>query len=84
MRKQLLTIILGLACTALAVTGALAEEWVYVTKNGKKFHHANSSIVKRFDTEKMTREQAVELGYEPSQHYDKDAAQSSEDTAAKK
>jgi len=54
--------------SALMTTSAFAE-WVYVTKNGKKYHHAESRFSQVEGAEKLTKEEAQERGYEPSRDY---------------
>ena len=67
MKKTALAILLG-AVLCMAVSPAWAE-FVYVTKNGKKYHHAESRFIKNRETEKITLEEAVARGLEPSKAY---------------
>jgi hypothetical protein len=79
MKKTALAILLG-AMLCMAVSPAWAE-YVYVTKNGKKFHHAESKFIQNRETEKITVEEALARGLEPSKAYLKHKA-SAEQTAA--
>ena len=67
MKKTALAILLG-AMLCMAVSPAWAE-YVYVTKNGKKYHHAESRFIRNRETEKITLEEAIARGLEPSRAY---------------
>ena len=67
MKKTVLAILLG-AMLSMAVSPAWAE-FVYVTKNGKKYHNAESRFIQGRETEKITLEEAIARGLEPSKAY---------------
>ena len=66
--KKLMVIVMGLVMALGAVTMAFAED-VFVTKNGKVYHHAESPFIKNRETVKMTKEEAEAKGYKPSRSY---------------
>jgi len=68
--KRLLTMfILGVILSTSIASSAFAE-YVYKTKFGKKYHHSESRFIKdREDVEKITVEEAEDLGLEPSRAY---------------
>ena len=68
MNKRLLAAILGVVLSLNVAASAWAE-YVYVTKNGKKYHHAESRFIKNKETEKITLEEAIARGLEPSKAY---------------
>lgn len=54
----------------LWLTAAAWAEFVYVTPNGSKYHHAESRFIKGKDgIKKLTLEEAQKQGYEPSRDY---------------
>jgi len=69
MKKALKLMLLGLITSAMITTSSLAAEWVYVTKSGKKYHHSESRYSKIEGAEKITIEEAEEMGYLPSKAY---------------
>jgi len=68
MNKSLKIILLGLIATTMLATSAMAE-WVYVTKNGKKYHPESSRFAKMEGVERITKEEAEARGLEPSKAY---------------
>ena len=68
MRNKLTTLVLGVVLSFLMTTAVFAED-VYVTKNGKKYHKADSRFVKGKEVEKLSREEAEARGYEPSKDF---------------
>lgn len=72
MHKKLLSLALSLVMLAGLAQTAMAE-YVYVTKYGKKYHKEDSRFIQNRETEKITREEAEERGYEPSSDFSKDA-----------
>lgn len=69
MRKALLTMLMGVALTTM-VAGYSFADLVYVTKNGKKYHHAESRFIKnREGVKEMTLEEAQKKGFEPAKDY---------------
>ena len=68
MRHTLKVLLLSFMATAILATNVFAE-WVYVTKNGKKYHHETSRFAKMESSQKLSKEEAEELGYEPSKQY---------------
>ncbi|MBF0123620.1 MAG: hypothetical protein HQL21_09530 [Candidatus Omnitrophica bacterium] len=79
--KKLMVIMMGVVMALSAVTMAFAEN-VFVTKNGKVYHHAESPFIKNRETTKMTKEEAEAKGYKPSKSYLK--AQASQKPEASK
>lgn len=77
MKKKLLAMLLGLVISSISVTAAFAE-FVYATKNGKKYHHVDSRFSKVKSAEKITIEEAEERGLEPSKDYLRRKAQEKE------
>lgn len=71
MKKTILRTGLAVLLAAIISTAALAAEYVFVTKSGKKFHHVDSKFSQYEGAKKMTLEEAIELGYEPSKSYQK-------------
>ncbi|MBF0569827.1 MAG: hypothetical protein HQL18_03530 [Candidatus Omnitrophica bacterium] len=67
MRKWMV-LVLGLVMALGAATLSFAED-VFVTKNGKVYHHAESPFIKNRETVKMTKEEAEAKGYKPSRSY---------------
>ena len=85
MNKSLKIILLGLIATTMLATSAMAE-WVYVTKNGKKYHPESSRFAKMEGVERITKEEAEARGLEPSKAYlavAQDAKEEQEATKAK-
>lgn len=68
MRRNLLVLALA-AILAAGATGLSFAEDVFVTKNGKVYHHAESPFIKNRETVKMTKEEAEAKGYKPSKSY---------------
>lgn len=68
MKKTIMAIILGAIISIVSIGSAFAE-FVYVTKSGKKYHHSESRFIKNKDAEKITVEEALERGLEPSKDY---------------
>lgn len=68
MKKAILSVLLGAILTSVMVLPALAED-VYVTKSGKKYHNAESKWIQNRETEKISLEDAIERGLEPSKEY---------------
>ena len=68
MKSVFKSLLLGLMTTVLLANTAFAE-WVYVTQNGKKYHHESSRFAKLEGSQKLSKEEAEELGYEPSKDY---------------
>jgi len=82
--RTLRAMVLGVMMSALVTTMAFAE-YVYVTKNGKKYHHAESRFVKgKENVEKITLDEAEERGLEPSRSYIRYKAQIEEEQETKK
>jgi len=72
MRKhKFLTVLLGVFLSVLMTVAAFAQD-VYVTKRGKKYHKEGSRFIKGKEVQKLTLEEAEELGYEPSSEFAKD------------
>jgi hypothetical protein len=69
MRKVLKVMLLGLMTTAMLATSVMAAEWVYVTKNGKKYHPETSRFAKMEGIERISKEEAEARGLEPSKAY---------------
>ncbi len=69
MRKALLTMLMGVALSTM-VAGYVFAESVYITKSGKKYHHAESRFIKnREGVKEMTLEEAQAKGFEPARDY---------------
>ena len=69
MKRMISMLMLAIMLSTFSVGSAFAE-YVYVTKNGKKYHHAESRFVKdKENVEKITKEEAEERGLEPSKSY---------------
>ena len=68
MRKKLLVFLMAAFMAAGAVAMSFAED-VFVTKNGKVYHHAESPFIKNRETVKMTKEEAEAKGFKPSRSY---------------
>jgi len=68
MKKRLMVLVMAAVMAINAIGLALAED-VYVTKNGKVYHHAASPFIKNRETVKMTKEEAEAKGYKPSRSY---------------
>ena len=68
MKRALKVMLLGLVATAMLATSAFAE-WVYVTKNGKKYHPENSRFAKMEGVERISKEDAEKRGLQPSKAY---------------
>jgi hypothetical protein len=68
MKNKLFIFIMSLMIPLMMTTACLAE-YVYVTKAGKKYHHAESRFIQGKETEKITLEEAVARGLEPSREY---------------
>lgn len=83
MKKRLMVFMMAMIMAMNAVGMALAED-VYVTKNGKVYHHAASPFIKNRETVKMTKEEAEAKGYKPSRSYLKDKAAEDKQNAAVK
>ena len=83
MNRALKIMLLGLITTAMLSTSAMAE-WVYVTKNGKKYHPESSRFAKMEGVERITKEEAEARGLEPSKAYLAAAEDAAEEEAASK
>ncbi len=68
MKKALMAMLLGVTLSVLTAGLSLAED-VYVTKNGKKYHHSESRFIKGKEVEKISLEEALARGLEPSKDY---------------
>ncbi|HLF18344.1 MAG TPA: hypothetical protein VI749_05555 [Candidatus Omnitrophota bacterium] len=68
MKRALKVLFLGLITSAM-LTSVCFAEWVYVTKNGKKYHPENSRFSQVEGVERISKEEAEEKGYEPSKEY---------------
>ena len=68
MKRALKVLFLGLITSAM-LTSVCFAEWVYVTKNGKKYHPENSRFSQVEGVERISKEDAEERGYEPSKEY---------------
>ena len=68
MKKRLMVLMMAVAMAVGAVGLTFAED-VFVTKNGKVYHHAGSPFIKNRETVKMTKEEAEAKGYKPSKSY---------------
>ncbi len=73
MKKRLMVLMMAVAMAVGAVGLTFAED-VFVTKNGKVYHHAGSPFIKNRETVKMTKEEAEAKGYKPSKSYLKEKA----------
>jgi len=68
MSRKLLSAFLTVLLVATLSMTAFAE-MVIVTKNGKKYHPEHSRYAQFKNVEKVSLEEAVERGYEPSRSY---------------
>ena len=69
MKRMLMTMLLGVTILTTAVNLVFAES-VYVTKNGKKYHNAESRFIKNIaGVEEISLEEAVKRGLQPSSEY---------------
>jgi len=68
MRKTLIAMLVGVLLSGAVASSALAE-FVYVTKNGKKYHSVDSKYSQYEGVEKITLEEAEERGLGPSKSY---------------
>jgi len=68
MKHTFKVLLLGLLATAVLSTSAFAE-WVYVTKNGKKYHDENSRFAKMEGAMRLSKEEAEKQGFEPAKDY---------------
>ncbi|NTV30045.1 MAG: hypothetical protein HGA80_08210 [Candidatus Omnitrophica bacterium] len=68
MRKKLLVFLMAVVMAAGAAAMSFAED-VFVTRNGKVYHHAESPFIMNRETVKMTKEEAEAKGYKPSKSY---------------
>ena len=69
MKQRVFAVLLGMMLALSATTMTFAED-VYVTKYGKKYHKADSHYIEgKEGVEKLSREEAEELGYEPSREF---------------
>ena len=68
MKHTLKVLLLSMLATTVFATASFAE-WVYVTKNGEKYHHENSRFAKMEGAQKMLKEEAEKQGFEPSAAY---------------
>ena len=69
MKRALTMLLLGMTLSVMVAGSALAE-FVYVTKNGKKYHHSESRFIRnKENVEKLTIEEAKERGIEPARDY---------------
>lgn len=83
MKRMLLSLLLGVFMSS-AVASVCFAEFVYVTKSGKKYHHAESKFVKdKEGVEKITLEEAQARGLEPSRDYLKNKEMGSSTVDAK-
>ena len=70
MNKKITSLLFGILMSVIVAASALAADaYVYVTKNGKKYHNAESRFIKNKETEKITLEEAKSRGLEPSSAY---------------
>lgn len=83
MKHTFKVLLLGLLTTAVLATSAFAE-WVYVTKNGKKYHHENSRFAKMEGAQRLSIEEAQEQGFEPSKGYLQTIAKQAKEAKAAK
>jgi len=83
MNKSLRIMLLGLIATAMIATSAMAE-YVFVTKNGKKYHPESSRFANMEGVERITKEEAESRGLEPSKAYLAAADDAAEEEAASK
>ena len=67
--KKFYSVLLAALVASSAIVSLCAAEDVFVTKNGKKFHNAESRFIKGKETTKLTLEDAQAKGYEPSKAY---------------
>ena len=63
MRRRIISAIFVLFLTAILVAQSSAK--VYVTAKGKKYHTATCKTIKKSVVTELTKEQAVQAGYEP-------------------
>ena len=68
MKRRLWLMLMGMIISVMMATASFAE-YVYVTKNGKKYHHEQSRFLKNKEAEKITVEEAIARGLEPSKEY---------------
>jgi hypothetical protein len=68
MKNAILSVLLGAAMASSLSISAFAED-VYVTKSGKKYHHAESKWIQNREAEKISLEEAIERGLQPSKEY---------------
>ena len=82
MKNKLLVFVMAIVMALGAAALSFAED-VFVTKNGKVYHHAGSPFIRNRETVKMTKEEAEAKGYKPSRSYLKAKAQAAEQEAQK-
>lgn len=64
MLRKLMMTGLSLAVLLTAVGTGFAGE-VFITKQGKKYHHAQCALIKNRDTTALSEEKALAQGYKP-------------------
>ena len=85
MQRRIMSVLMGMLLSVCVTTLALATEYVYVTKNGKKYHNAESRFIQgKESVEKITLEEAQERGLEPSSSYLKSKENDLQETSTKK
>ena len=83
MKKKLLVCVMAMVMAVGMAMSGFAED-VFVTKNGKVYHHAGSPFIKNRETVKMTKEEAEAKGYKASKSYLKANTQAADDAAQEK
>ena len=78
MKHTLKVLLLSFLAMTVFATTSFAE-WVYVTKNGEKYHHENSRFAKMEGSKRISKEEAEEQGFEPSAAYLRMSEQQVED-----
>jgi hypothetical protein len=68
MKHTIRVALLAFLATTVLATASFAE-WVYVTKNGEKYHHENSRFAKMEGAQRILKEEAEKQGFEPSTAY---------------
>lgn len=69
MNIKLTHLVLALVMVVATAFQALAAEYVYVTKNGKKFHHKESRFIKGKEVDRILKDEAIAKGLTPVSNY---------------
>lgn len=70
MKSTVMRVLLTMLMVGSMAFQAFAAEYVYVTKKGKRYHHAESRFIKgKESVERITKKEAEERGLKPVSGY---------------